>query len=202
MEFCRAGFPVTGFDTDRTKIDLLRQGKKYISSIDVSPLFTIPPVEDSKDNSFSRPAPSFSATSDFAELERMDFIIMCVPTPLTRNREPDLTWVLSTARTVSEYLRQGQAVILESTTYPGTTGGEVKSILESTGLKAGVDFCLAFSPEREDEGREETLRDTVPKVVGGWTENCLNTAKALYSTIAVRTVSMSSLKAAEAAKLF
>ncbi len=188
IAFCRADFRVTGFDIDPEKIRLLRAGRSYIRHIDLSAV-------DPK--ALAR----FSMTTDFALLSGMDCIIVCVPTPLDRNREPDLSFVLDTTRTIAKHLEPGQLVVLESTTYPGTTGGEMREVLERTGLKAGVDFHLAFSPEREDpNNREFTLR-TVPKVVGGHTPACLEAAKALYDQIVDRTVPVSSTRVAEAAKL-
>jgi UDP-N-acetyl-D-glucosamine dehydrogenase len=188
FEFCRAGFNVTGFDVDEQKISFLRQGKPYIKHIDVSIL-----VNDFRDR--------FRPTSDFSTLPEMDCIIICVPTPLNRNREPDMRYVFNTTRTIAKYLRQGQLIVLESTTYPGTTDGDMREILEKTGLNAGADFHLAFSPEREDPNNRDFSVRTIPKVVGGYTKECLAAAKALYDAIVDRTVPVSSTKVAEAAKL-
>jgi UDP-N-acetyl-D-glucosamine dehydrogenase len=190
IEFVRAGFRVTGFDIDSEKINLLEQGKSYIKHIDISPLIA------------KAPSPkSFACTIDFSQLREMDCMMLCVPTPLGRNREPDMTYVFNTTRMVSKYLRPGQLVILESTTYPGTTDEDVKAILEESGLKAGQDFWLAFSPEREDPANGNFGLRTVPKVVGGLTPDCLEAAKALYDTIVETTVPVSSPRVAEAAKL-
>jgi len=188
IEFCRAGFSVTGFDVDEQKISLLRQGKSYIKHIDSTIL-----VSDLRDN--------FRPTSDFSTLRNMDCIIVCVPTPLNRNREPDMQYIFNTTRTIAKYLRQGQLIVLESTTYPGTTDGDMREILETTGLKAGADFHLAFSPEREDPNNRDFCVRTIPKVVGGYTRECLASAKALYDEIVDRTVPVTSTKVAEAAKL-
>ena len=188
LEFCRAGFPVTGFDNDPRKVDLLNQGKSYIRHIDLSGLSR---AERAR----------FRATGDFARLADMDCILVCVPTPLNRNREPDMTYVLGTADVIGGHLREGQLIILESTTYPGTTDGEMRGILERTGLKAGRDFHLAFSPEREDPSNRDFSIRTVPKVVGGYTRDCLILAEALYGTVVERTVPVSSPRVAEAAKL-
>ena len=188
IEFCRAGFNVTGFDVDSEKVSMLCQGKSYIKHIDSSIL-----TSEFKDY--------FRATDDFSSLQQMDCIIICVPTPLNRNREPDMQYVFNTTRTIAGYLRPGQLVILESTTYPGTTDGDMRKILEQTGLKAGIDFHLAFSPEREDPNNRDFSVRTIPKVVGGYTEECLRAATALYGCIVERTVPVSSTRVAEAAKL-
>ncbi len=187
IEFCRAGFQVTGFDVDEEKIKSLKQGKSYIKHID--PALLAPH------------AARFTASNDFSSLSGMDCIIICVPTPLNRNREPDMTYVFNTTGTVARYLRKGQLVVLESTTYPGTTDQGMRGILEETGLKAGRDFHLAFSPEREDPNNKDFSTSTIPKVVGGYTEECLAAARALYDSIVVRTVPVSSTRVAEAAKL-
>ena len=188
IEFCKAGFMVTGFDVDERKVQMLKDGKSYIKHIDASRF--APFIES-----------SFTPTSDFSLLARMDAILICVPTPLSKNREPDMEYVFSTTRMIARYLRKGQLIILESTTYPGTTDEDMRAILEETGLKAGTDFHLAFSPEREDPNNTEYSTSTIPKVVGGYTEACLAAAKALYETIIVKTVPVSSTRAAEAAKL-
>ena len=187
IEFCRAGFPVTGFDIDNRKIDLLKQGKSYIKHIDSSGI--------------AQCASLFSATSDFSELSGMDCIIICVPTPLNKNREPDMSYVFNTTRLIAQHLKIEQLIVLESTTYPGTTEGEMKDILEETGLKAGKDFYLAYSPEREDPNNKDFSTQTIPKVIGGYTKNCLEVAKNLYDAIVVRTVPVSSARVAEATKL-
>ncbi len=188
IEFCRAGFKVTGFDVDSEKVSMLKKGESYIKHIDPSILV----------NDFKK---LFRPTNDFSLLKKMDCILICVPTPLTRNREPDMQYVFNTTRTIAGNLRHGQLIVLESTTYPGTTDGDMREILEKTGLKAGVDFHLAFSPEREDPNNGNYSVRNIPKVVGGYTEECLNAANALYSCIVERTVPVSSTKVAEAAKL-
>jgi UDP-N-acetyl-D-glucosamine dehydrogenase len=188
IEFCRAGFHVTGFDLDAGKISMLQRGESYIRHISSSSLGT-----DCRDR--------FQPTDDFSLLQGMDCIIVCVPTPLNKNREPDMQYVFNTTRTIARYLRQEQLIVLESTTYPGTTDGEMREILEGTGLKAGVDFHLAFSPEREDPNNRDFSLRTIPKIVGGYTEGCLAVAKALYDQIVTLTVPVSSTKVAEAAKL-
>lgn len=187
LEFCRAGFAVTGFDLDRKKVELLEQGKSYIKHIDSSRI--------------QAQASRFTPTTDFTRLSEMDCIIICVPTPLNKNREPDMSYVFGTAETLAKYLKAGRLVVLESTTYPGTTDEDMREILEKTGLSAGRDFHLAFSPEREDPNRQDFTTATIPKVVGGFTKSCLEAAVALYDTIVAKTVPVSSTKVAEATKL-
>ncbi|MGV8075220.1 MAG: nucleotide sugar dehydrogenase [Syntrophobacteraceae bacterium] len=186
IAFCKAGFKVTGFDISESKVQSLNEGKSYIRHIDISEIYE---------------HPNFSATCDFSRLKDMDCIIITVPTPLNKYREPDMTYVFDTSTTISKYLRKGQLIILESTTYPGTTDGDMREILETTGLKAGKDFYLAFSPEREDPNNKDFGIRTIPKVVGGYTQNCLEAANALYSHIVDRTVPVSSTRVAESAKL-
>ncbi len=188
MEFCRAGFAVTGFDRDPSKVAMLNEGKSYIRHIDLSSI---------TDNGAS----PLAATDDFSRLSEMDCIIVCVPTPLNHNREPDMTYVFNTGATISGFLRPGQLVVLESTTYPGTTDIDMRRILEQSGLEAGKDFNLAFSPEREDPGRADFGIRTVPKVVGGYTPACLELACALYGSIVEKTIPVSSTRVAEASKL-
>jgi UDP-N-acetyl-D-glucosamine dehydrogenase len=182
-------FEVLGFDIDQRKVDMLNQGKSYIRHITTKEL---------KD--FLR-AKKFRATSDFALLPEVDVIIICVPTPLDSHKNPDLSYVLETTRVISKYLRKGQLVILESTTYPGTTEEEMLPILEAGGLKVGRDFYLAFSPERENPGDRVYTTTKIPKIVGGVTPKCLQAAKALYDQVFIKTVPVSSTKVAEAAKL-
>jgi UDP-N-acetyl-D-glucosamine dehydrogenase len=187
IEFCRAGFSVAGLDIDKTKIALLNQGKSYIHHIDLAKF---------NDALSGR----FIASSDFQLLKEVDCILIAVPTPLNRNREPDMTYIVETVKAISRTLHKGQMIILESTTYPGTTDELVRGILETTGLRAGDDFYLAFSPEREDPNNKEFSTGTIPKVVGGYTPACLESAMTLYDSI-VPTVAVSSTKVAEAAKL-
>ncbi len=194
IEFCKAGFRVTGFDIDDTKVALLAKGQSYIKHIDASRL--APLLRPSSKG----PAP-FSPTSDFSLLRGMDCILTCVPTPLNKNREPDMTYVFNTTRTIARFLRKGQLIALESTTYPGTTDEDMRGMLEASGLKAGVDFHLAFSPEREDPNNPEYTTAAIPKVVGGYTKACLKAATTLYGQIMQRVVPVSSTKVAEATKL-
>ncbi len=195
LEFAKAGFPVTGFDLDPAKIRALSEGTSYIKHI------ASKRIREALDASKKRRGGAFRATLDFSLLSRMDAVVICVPTPLNKNREPDMTYVFDTTRTIASHLRKGQLIILESTTYPGTTDEDMRAILEKTGLKAGRDFHLAFSPEREDPNNPNFSTSTIPKVVGGYTKNCLRVAKALYDTIVVKTVPVSSTRAAEATKL-
>lgn len=189
IQFVKAGFNATGFDLDEEKIKCLNNGKSYIKHIPVDA------IKELKNNI------SFKATTNFSALKDMDCIIICVPTPLTKQREPDLSYVLNTTRTIAKHLRKGQLIVLESTTYPGTTDQDMRKVLEDTGLKAGKDFFLAFSPEREDPNNNNFSTRTIPKIVGGYTPNCLAVADALYSAVVERTVPVSSTRVAEAAKL-
>ncbi len=159
------GYKVLGFDTDPHKVEKLQSGLSYIGHIpdDV--------VRQMRNQ-------SFESTHDFLRLEEPDVIIICVPTPLTETREPDLTYVIKSSRAIAARLRPGQLVILESTTYPGTTRGVVLPILETNELKAGRDFFLAFSPEREDPGNPHFSAPTIPKVVGGLDPGSLELASA------------------------
>ncbi len=186
IEFFKAGFPIIGFDIDEEKINALKSGRSYIKHIDISSI-----AQSSR----------FIPTTDFSKLKRADCIIICVPTPLNRHREPDMKYVFSTAKTIAEYLRQGQLVVLESTTYPGTTDEDLRKILEETGLKAGTDFYLSFSPEREDPGNKSFTTSKIPKVVGGFTKDCLEVATHLYSCVFEKVIPVSSTKVAEAVKL-
>ena len=187
IEFCKAGFAVTGFDVDPVKVAMLLEGKSYIQHIELSGLAQCPR--------------RFTPTADFSKLAEMDCIIICVPTPLNKNREPDMSHVFNTARAIAKHLRKEQLISLESTTYPGTTDEDMRAILEEGGLKAGEDFYLAFSPEREDPSNKDFSTRTIPKVVGGYTKRCLSVAVALYNSVVERTVPVSSTKVAEATKL-
>ena len=187
--FLKKGFAVTGFDIDQKKVDMLNQGRSYIRHISTEELKAF--LEAKK----------LKATSDFSFLSDMDAILICVPTPLDPHKNPDLSFVLNTTRVIARHLRKGQLVVLESTTYPGTTEEEMLPLLESGGLKGGKDFWLAFSPERENPGDKVYSTETTPKVVGGLTKNCLRVAKTLYDQIVIKTVPVSSPKVAEATKL-
>ena len=189
-EFLKSNFSVVGFDIDGEKVSKVNAGESYIKHINSDFL-----------RDFVMTRKKLRATTDFSDLAAMDCIIICVPTPLNEYREPDLSYVLNTTRTVAAHLRKGQLIVLESTTYPGTTDEEMKEILEATGLRVGVDFYLSFSPEREDPNNPSFSTRTIPKIVGGVTPQCLETACALYNCIIERTIPVSSTKAAEATKL-
>ena len=185
----KRGFPVVGFDIDPIKVDLINDGKSYISYLDADDIAEL------------RWTSRLAATSDFSRLADVDAIVMCVPTPLTRQREPDLTFVTRTAESIAPHLRRGQLVVLESTTYPGTTSQVLRPILEHGGLRSGRDFFVAYSPEREDPGNADFSTAVIPKVVGGDGPEALRLACAFYDEVVTRTVPVSSLEVAEAVKL-
>lgn len=187
--FLNKGFKVIGFDTDDRKVALLNQGKSYIKHVtgkDLKP-FLLKKI--------------FQATKDFRTLADVDVIIICVPTPLDAHKNPDLSFVLKTTRVISENLRKGQLIVLESTTYPGTTEEEMLPILEEGGREVGRDFHLAYSPERENPGDKVYTTSKIPKIVGGVTPSCKRITKALYDQIVVKTIPVSSPRVAEASKL-
>lgn len=186
--FAGGGFRPLGFDIDGAKVEKLNRGVSYIGHIPPQAL-----LEMSERG--------FKATADFNRLSEADAIIICVPTPLTEAREPDLTYIIESARSVAAALRPGQLVVLESTTYPGTTREVVLPILEQRGLRAGTDFFLAFSPEREDPGNASFSTPTIPKVIGGLEPRSAELADALYSQVVSRTVCVSSPEVAEACKI-
>lgn len=188
-EFTRGGMKVLGFDVDPSKVKALTEGRSYIEHI---------PSQTVKDITKGG---KFKATTDFSKLKEPDCIIICVPTPLTKQREPDMTYIEATAVAIGKTLRKGQLVVLESTTYPGTTKEVMLPILEKSGLKAGKDFYLAFSPEREDPGRKDYSTKTIPKVVGGFDKDSLALAVATYQTAIDIVVPVSTCEAAEAAKI-
>ena len=185
----RAGFHVIGFDIDETKISALTAGESYIGRIDGALIAEM--VTSGR----------FTATADFDRCGSCDVLTICVPTPLNKYREPDLSYVLDTTRTLSKTLRPGQLISLESTTYPGTTRGEMAPILEASGLKSGTDFFLAFSPEREDPGNPDYHTTTIPKVVGGDGADASRIAEAFYSRVVAKVVPVTSCEVAEAVKL-
>ena len=187
--FALKGFDVTGFDIDEKKPRLLNAGKSYLRHIEESRVAAI--VKTGK----------FRATADFADLSEMDAILICVPTPLTRSREPDLQFVTGTGEALAPHLRPGQLVVLESTTWPGTTTEVLRPILETGGLRSGEDFYLAYSPEREDPGNPDFGAATIPKVVGGDGEAALQLAATLYGQVMGHIVPVSSTATAEAVKL-
>ncbi len=189
IHFGQKGFKVIGFDIDKEKVSLIMAGKSYIRHLPEEPLKRL--VQEKV----------VEATNDFSRLDEPDCILICVPTPLNKNREPDLSFVVRTAKDISKALRAGQLVVLESTTYPGTTEELLLPILEETGLKAGKDFFLAFSPEREDPGNKTYNISNIPKIVGGVTKGCIEVARTLYEAVTSQVVVVSSPKVAEFAKL-
>src|SRR5581483_1482481 len=189
LEFARAGFRTTGIDVDQTKIDGINQGRSYIVDVD--------------DDEIAEQvhAGRLRATADFAAIRDLDTINICVPTPLRKTKDPDLTYVVSAVTEISRHLRKGQLVILESTTYPGTTEEVVLPALEASGLRVGRDFCLAFSPERIDPGNAHFNTRNIPKVVGGITPHCTEVAKTLYEQCVDTVVPVSAPAVAEMVKL-
>ena len=184
-----AGFKVIGLDIDEEKIEALKRGEVFISHL--------PAQAFAKALRGGR----FTPTTDFRDLQEADAILICVPTPLTAHREPDLSFVENTARSILPNLRRGQLIILKSTSYPGTTRDVVKPILQQSNLVSGKDFFLAYSPEREDPGNTQFSTKAIPKIVGGDGEDALTLADALYGAFVVETVLVSSLEAAEAVKI-
>lgn len=187
-EFSSNGIKIIGFDIDRKKIELLSAGKSYIRHI----------PDGIIDECLKK---GFRATSDFSLLKETDAVIICVPTPLGEHREPDLSYIVDTTKTVSRYLQSGQLVILKSTTYPGTTEEVVLPILEESDLRAGKDFNLSYSPEREDPGNKEFMSSNIPLVIGGYTEKCRELTCKLYNKIGIKTFPVSNTRVAESAKL-
>ena len=190
MQFARAGIPVIGLDIDPVKVDSINQGDSYIRHI---PSLGIAEVVTAK---------RLSASSDFSKVSQTQAVIICVPTPLSKNREPDISFILDTGRAIAAHLAKGTLVVLESTTYPGTTDTDLRAVLEEgSGMKAGVDFHLAFSPEREDPANQQSKVKRIPKVVGGYTSACLDRATAVYAKAIDTLVPVSSCRVAEATKL-
>ena len=189
MRFGEAGFSLMGFDVDEAKIDAIRAGRSYIQDVPMGRVAELLATG------------RLVGSAGFERLPEADCIVICVPTPLTEKMEPDLQFVVNTTKTISEHLRRGQLVVLESTTYPGTTEELLLPELERTGLKVGKDFCLAFSPEREDPGNKNFHTGNIPKVVGGITPACLENAAALYAAAISSVVRVSSTRAAELTKL-
>ena len=190
LQFCRRGNQVLGLDIDPKKINLLNAAKSYIHHI---------PSETIQEQTSTG---KLRATSNFSEISTCRAVIICVPTPLNKNREPDISYVLSTGQAIAPHLKPGMLVVLESTTYPGTTDGELRKVLEAgSSLSAGQDFFLAFSPEREDPGNPESAVAKIPKIVGGYSPKCLEKAVELYRCALDSVVPVSSCRAAEATKL-
>jgi len=180
------GYPTVGFDLARDKVEQLNTGRSYIDAVPSAHLDSL--VKASR----------FTATADFSKLGACDVIVICVPTPLSAHREPDLT---ATAETIAAHLRPGQLVVLESTTFPGTTREIVKPILEATGLRSGIDFFLGFSPEREDPGNREFSTVSIPKIVAGDGPEATSAIEAFYATVVTNVVTVSSVDVAEATKI-
>jgi UDP-N-acetyl-D-glucosamine dehydrogenase len=190
LQFARSGVTVIGLDVDTSKVDSLNQGKSYIKHIQSETIAEM--VHNGK----------FSASTDFSRIREVNSIIICVPTPLNKNREPDISFIIDTGKNIARHLQKGTLVVLESTTYPGTTDEDLREVLEiGSGLEAGRDFHLAFSPEREDPGNPNSVVAQIPKVVGGFTPTCLAKATELYSKAIKTLVPVSSCRAAEATKL-
>jgi UDP-N-acetyl-D-glucosamine dehydrogenase len=190
LQFARSGVNVLGLDIDAAKVELLNRGLSYIKHIEPASI-----AEMTK-------AGRFAASADFGRIKGVEAVIICVPTPLNKNREPDISFILDTGKNIAPHLQKGTLVVLESTTYPGTTDGDLLPVLEQgSGLKAGVDFHLAFSPEREDPANPDSKVAKIPKVVGGLTPACLEKAAALYRHAITTVVPVSSCRVAEAAKL-
>ncbi len=190
LQFARSGGRVLGLDIDQRKVDAINAGRSYIKHVGAETIAA------------ARAGGQLEASADFSRVREVDAVILCVPTPLNTYREPDLSYVLDTGRAIAPHLPKGVLVVLESTTYPGTTDGELRGVLEAgSGLKAGVDFHLAFSPEREDPGNPDSKVASIPKVVGGLTPACLEKAMALYGIAIQKLVPVSSCRVAEATKL-
>jgi len=190
IQFARSGAEVVGLDIDKNKVEQVNRGRSYIKHIAAK---TIGEVLKAK---------RLNASTDFGQVKKVDAVIICVPTPLNKNREPDISFIIETGRRIAPHLQKGTLVVLESTTYPGTTEQDLRQVIEENSkLKAGVGFYLAFSPEREDPGNPHSVVATIPKIVGGFTPACLEKATQLYSLAIKRLVPVSSCRVAEAAKL-
>ena len=189
MEVAKAGFNVIGIDVDQNKINALKQSKSYILDVPESTLTT--QIKSGK----------FTATADFSALAQADTVSICVPTPLSKSRDPDVSFILSATEQIRKYLHAGQLIVLESTTYPGTTDELIVPELENSGLKVGKDFFLAFSPERIDPGNTSFNTRNTPKIVGGITAQCTEIARLFYSQFIERVIPVSSSKCAEMVKL-
>jgi UDP-N-acetyl-D-glucosamine dehydrogenase len=190
LQFAKHRQHVIGLDIDSEKVSALSRGESYIKHIDAAHIKK------------QLKAGYFAASTDFKKIREVGAILICVPTPLNKNREPDISYILDTGRALAPHLQRGTVVVLESTTYPGTTDEDLRTVLESgSGLKAGTDFHLAFSPEREDPGNPSSRVAHIPKVIGGFTPACLEKAKAVYGLALESLVPVSSCRAAESTKL-
>ena len=189
LRFVEAGFRTMGFDIDAAKTEMLNRGECYFAHIASDKVATM------------RVSGRFEATTDFSRAGEADALILCVPTPLGRHQDPDLSYIIKTLESLLPYLRKGQIVCLESTTYPGTTEEELRPRIENCGHVIGEDIFLVFSPEREDPGNPNFETSTIPKVVGGSTPACLEIGTALYGSAIEKVVAVSSTRAAEMTKL-
>src|ERR1051326_1877891 len=190
LQFARSGVNVLVPDIDLAKVLAINKAQSYIKHVSSENLAEL--VQ----------AKALAASADLSRVREVSAVILCVPTPLNKNREPDISFILNTGKSIAPHLQRGTLVVLESTTYPGTTDEELREVLETgSGLRAGVDFHLAFSPEREDPGNPDSKVALIPKVIGGYTPACLERAMALYSMAIKTTVPVSSCRAAEATKL-
>lgn len=189
LRFSEVGFKVTGFDIDLEKIKKINKGETYIAQ------FTSERISSCVKKGL------LEATTDFTNVKDMDALILCIPTPLGKHNEPDISYIINTIDAVIPYIRKGQLISLESTTYPGTTDEEIVPRVEKKGFKVGEDYFVAFSPEREDPGNKNFHTQTIPKVLGGYTPNCQDVGAALYGSVIDRVVKVSSTKAAEMTKL-
>ena len=190
LQFARSGVSVIGLDIDPAKIEALNQGRSYIKHISGEAI------------SAQLKTGGFAASTDFARIKEVEAAIICVPTPLNRNREPDISYIVETGKAIAPHLQKNTLVVLESTTYPGTTDEDLREVLEQgSGLKAGTDFHLVFSPEREDPANPQSVVAKIPKVIGGYTPACRDRAVALYGKAIQTLVPVSSCRAAEATKL-
>ena len=190
IQFCKAGLNVVGIDVDSAKTDALNAGKSYIGHIEGDLVQEL------------SASGRFVATTDFAQAQQCDAILLCVPTPLSQHQEPDLSYVLNTGRSLAPHLKAGALVCLESTTYPGTTEDDLREVLEQgSGKKAGIDFHLAYSPEREDPSNPDSKVERIPKLVGGFTPACRDKAISIYQHAIHTLVPVENCKVAEAAKL-
>jgi UDP-N-acetyl-D-glucosamine dehydrogenase len=188
LGFVKAGFKVIGFDIDNKKIKQIKSKKSYIWSI-------------SSEDIGSALTKGFEVTNDFSKISLVDVIIICVPTPLTKYSQPDLSHIINSINTIIPYLKKGQLISIESTTYPGTTEEEVIPRLKKKGFITGKDIFVCYSPEREDPGNESYSTRTIPKIVGGYSKDCLDVALSVYSKAINKLVPVSSLKVAEMTKL-
>ena len=190
LQFARSGVTVLGLDIDPAKVEAINSGRSYIKHIESAAIQE------------QRAANRLCASSDFSRIQEVEAVIICVPTPLNKNREPDISYIIKTGELIAPHLSNGKLVVLESTTYPGTTDEDLRQVLErGSGLKAGTGFHLAFSPEREDPGNPSSKVALIPKVIGGYTPRCLEKAKILYGHAVQTVIPVSSCRAAEATKL-